>query len=308
MKKGTKTAIAVCIVAIVVIAAVFVSQYLPSQQETVSLPDGEPPQGQVTFTGNVEQEKSLTIKELSEMPLTTVVTQVNGKNVTYQGVTLFEFCNRSGMLWDTGPINVIAADGQKATVNIFQAWNSTAYPYFQDSNRITLVFIKDGEWMTEAMGGPVKLIAPYFSDAHQVEHVSEVNVDLWTVSISGLVENPMTLSSKNMSLIQAVSVEAEFVPGDGARTSEWTGLPIMDMLEAANKSYLGRTITIVAVDDYRKNYTLTEIVESQMMLGYQENGVPLSQDKGGPFRLFLPVDKYKWAQFWVKFVTQIIVS
>ena len=82
----------------------------------------------------------------------------------------------------------------------------------------------------------------------------------------------------------------------------------MDMLEAANMSYLGRKITVVAIDDYRKNYTLTEIVESQMMLGYQEKGVRLSQDKGGPFRLFLPVDKYKWAQFWVKFVTQIIVS
>jgi DMSO/TMAO reductase YedYZ molybdopterin-dependent catalytic subunit len=305
--KSTKKLIAVTLTAIIIAAALFVVYY-HTQQATTGLPAGEPPQWQVTVTGNVEQEKTLTLKEISEMPITTVITQVNGRNVTYKGVTLFEFCNRTGMLWDAGPINVIAANGQKATLNIFQAWNSTAYPYFQDSNRITLVFIKDGEWMTEEMGGPVKLVAPYFAEAHQIEHVSEVNIDVWTVSISGLVANPITLSNKNMSLIQDVTVEAEFVPGSGKRTSEWTGLPIMDLLEAANMSYLGRKITVVAIDDYQRNYTLTEIVESQMMLGYKENGAPLSQEQGGPFRLFLPVDKYKWAQFWVKFVSQIIVS
>jgi DMSO/TMAO reductase YedYZ molybdopterin-dependent catalytic subunit len=135
-----------------------------------------------------------------------------------------------------------------------------------------------------------------------------VNIDIWTVSISGLVANPITINSKNMSLIQDVTVEAEFVPGSGKRTSEWTGLPIMDLLEAANMSYLGRKITVVAVDDYYRNYTLTEIVESEMMLGYKENDSPLPQESGGPYRLMLPVEKYKWAQFWVKFVTEIIVS
>ena len=30
----------------------------------------------------------------------------------------------------------------------------------------------------------------------------------------------------------------------------------------------------------------------------------ISADSGGPFRLMLPVDEYKWARFWVKFVTE----
>jgi DMSO/TMAO reductase YedYZ molybdopterin-dependent catalytic subunit len=308
MKKTTKIAIAVCITAIVVIAAVFVVHYLSPQAETISLPDGEPPQWQVTVTGNVEQQKTWTLKEISEMSITTVITEVNGENVTYKGVELFEFCNRSGMNWDAGPIEIIASDGHSATLNVFQAWNSTVYPYFQDRNRITLVFVKDGQWMTEATGGPVKLIAPYFSEEYQVEHVSEVKIGYWTVSISGAVANPITISSKNMSAFEPVTVEAEFRPSAGPRTSNWTGLPILDLLQAANVSYRAGKITVVAIDDYAKNYTLWEVEEGQMMIGYQENGVPLPQDKGGPFRLFLPVDKYKWAQYWVKFVTQIIVS
>jgi len=308
MKKKKKIVATVGVAAIVVIVAVFVIYSLPSQTGAISLPAGTPPQWQVTVTGNVGQEKTWLLNEISEMPLTTVVTKVNGENVTYTGVELFEFCNRTGMNWDTGPIDIIASDGHKATLNIFQAWNSTVYPYFQDVNRITLVFVKDDQWMTEATGGPVKLIAPYFSEEHQVEHVSEVNIGYWTVSISGAVSNPITISSKNMSAIPEVTVEGEFAPGSGTRISNWTGLSIMDLLQAANASYRAGKITVVAVDDYVKNYTLLEVEEAQMMVGYQENGIPLPQDKGGPFRLMLPVEKYKWAQFWVKFVTEIIVS
>ncbi|MCW4015058.1 MAG: molybdopterin-dependent oxidoreductase [Candidatus Bathyarchaeota archaeon] len=307
MKQNIKMAMAICLAAVIVLAAVLVIQYLPSQNEAISLPEGEPPQWQVTVTGNVEQQKTLTLNEISEMPLTTVVTKVNGENVTYTGVTLFDFCNMSGMLWDAGQIEVIASDGHSATLNVFQAWNSTTYPYFQDINKITLVFVKDDQWMTEQTGGPVKLIAPYFSKEHQVEHVSTINIGLWTVSITGAVKNPITISSKNMTLFQQVTVEAEFVPGDGSRTSDWTGLSVMDILEAANMSYRAEKIVVFAIDDYSRNYTLQEIEEAQMLVGYQENGEPLSQNKGGPFRMFLPVDKYKWAQFWVKFVTEIRV-
>jgi DMSO/TMAO reductase YedYZ molybdopterin-dependent catalytic subunit len=308
MKKNTKIAVTVCIAAIIIVAAVFAVNFLSPQAETVTLPDGSPPQWQVTVTGNVEQQKTWTLNEISEMPLATVVTKVNGENVTYKGVELFEFCNRSGMNWDAGPIEIIASDGHTATLNIFEAWNSTAYPYYKDCNRITLVFVEDDQWITEETGGPVKLIAPYFSAAHQVEHVSEVNIGYWTVSISGEVANPITISSKNMSEFNPVTVEAEFRPSGEARISNWTGLSIMDLLEAANVSYRAGKITVVAIDGFGENYTLWEVESAQIMLGYQENGVPLPPDSGGPFRLFLPVDKYKWARFWVKFVVEIVVS
>ena len=36
--------------------------------------------------------------------------------------------------------------------------------------------------------------------------------------------------------------------------------------------------------------------------------VPLPQDSGGPFRLMHPVEEYEWSRFWIKFVTEIIVS
>jgi DMSO/TMAO reductase YedYZ molybdopterin-dependent catalytic subunit len=305
MKRTPKILISIFFAAVIITVTVFV--VFNSQEATAGLPDGEPPQWQVLVSGNVEQEKTFSLKEITEMPLTTVVTKVNGKNVTYKGVTLFEFCNRTGMLWDSGPINVIANEEKKATINIYQAWNSTEYPYYQESNRITLVFAEDDQWMTKETGGPVKLIAPYFPEECQIEGVSEVNLDMWTVSISGAVDNPITICSKNMTVIQKETIEAEFVPGDGQRTSNWTGLSIMDILDVANASYRATKIGVFAIDDYSRNYTRNEIIQSNMFLAYQENGVPLPQSSGGPYRLCLPIDKYKWAQFWVKFVKQIVV-
>jgi DMSO/TMAO reductase YedYZ molybdopterin-dependent catalytic subunit len=294
--------LAIVIVAAVVIAVQFI------QPNANVLPDGAPPQWEVTISGDVEQEKSFSLDEISKMPLTTVVRKVDDQNVTYKGVTLYEFCNQTGVLWDAGPINVISKSGQQATLNIFQAWNSTVYPYFQDSNRIMLVFIKDSQWMTEQTGGPVQLVAPYFSEDYQIEHVSEVNVDLWTVSVSGLVGNPITVSSKNMSLIQEATIEGEFVPGGGGkRTSNWTGLSLSDMLQVTNISSRAHRILVVAIDGYSKSYTLQEMADAQMLVGYKENGAPILHDQGGPFRLFCLSDKYKWGQFWVKFVTEIVV-
>jgi DMSO/TMAO reductase YedYZ molybdopterin-dependent catalytic subunit len=139
-------------------------------------------------------------------------------------------------------------------------------------------------------------------------HVSEVNVDLWAVSVTGAAGNPITINSKNMSLIQQETIEGEFVPGGGdKRTSDWTGLQLSDMLQVANMSARASKIVVVVVDGYSKNYTLQDMQNAQMLVGYQENGVPISHAEGGPFRLCCLNEKYKWGQFWVKFVTEIIV-
>jgi DMSO/TMAO reductase YedYZ molybdopterin-dependent catalytic subunit len=64
---------------------------------------------------------------------------------------------------------------------------------------------------------------------------------------------------------------------------------------------------MVAVDGKEMNFTLEQVEEGQMLLGYAENGNPLSHSQGGPYRLFATTDKYKWAQYWLKFVCEIRV-
>ncbi len=311
MRKKTITLalISIAIVVVALFASLYYSGLIGGGQVTYQLPDGEPESWQIMVSGDFEQEKTVSLKELTQMQLTSVNVMLEGENVTFIGVEVNEFCTQTGISWDAGTLNFIGADGQAASLNVFQAWNSTFYPYYYNNNVIILAFAKDGEWLTSETGGPVRLIAPYFSADHQVKKVAQVQSEPWTIRISGQVANPLVLTGKNLSTIQSKTVNAEFRPGGSSnRTSDWTGLPILDVLEAANAPERAEQITIVAIDGYEKDYWLYEVEEGEMMIGFQENGNPLPLDDGGPYRLFAPTDKYKWGQFWVKFIKEIIVS
>jgi DMSO/TMAO reductase YedYZ molybdopterin-dependent catalytic subunit len=304
MNKTATAILAVAIIATATITTYFAMQ--PATTKASLLPSTDPPTWQVKVTGDLQPEKNLTLQDLLQMPLTNVTATIDGEDQTFVGVPLYDFCNQTGVNWDAGTINLISNQGNEASINIYQAYNSSAYPYYYNNNVITLAFAKDGEWLTNETGGPIRLIAPYFSAATQVRSVVEVHVDDYAVSISGAVSNPLTITGKNLTVVQPRSVYAEFAPSE-KRNSTWTGLPLMNLLQLANVSSRAERITIIAIDGYQKNYTLEEVANGQMMLGYQENGNPLPHTQGGPFRLFAPTEQYKWAQYWVKYVAQIIV-
>ncbi|MGD0330402.1 MAG: molybdopterin-dependent oxidoreductase [Nitrososphaeria archaeon] len=307
MEKRTKILSAFIIIIIFITATLAI--YYHTLQTTNQLPSGEPSDWQITVTGDVMQQRTWTLKEISKMPLTSVNTVINGENATYIGVSLLEFCNQSGMLWDAGPIDIIGANGQSVTLNVFQAWNSTAYPRYQINNRIILAFVKNGQWMTNETGGPVELITPWFGEQYQIESVADLNIGLWTVSISGAVSNPLTFTGENMTNFQERTIESEFAPGDSPQvTANWTGLSMLGLLQVSNMSNKATMITVVAIDGYEENFTIQQIKDSQMLIGFQENYTYLPLSQGGPFRLFLPVNEYKWGYRWAKFVCQVIVS
>lgn len=313
-----RTKILAIVTAMIVVLAAFVSLYytgvIPNQSSgsntttnTLTLPSGQPSQWQIKVTGDFSQEKSWTLDEISQMPLTEAI--VRSENATYLGVTLVQFCNQTGVGWDAGPLIVIGQSGQSAPLNMFEAWNSTYYPYGYNYNVMILAFVKNGQWMTNDPDGPVKLVTPTFPSDYQVGKVTEIHTEPWAVSISGNVAHPLAISGTNLTDFQSQTIHAEFRPGgEPNRTSDWTGIPILDALQSAGVSEQAEQITIVGIDGYQQNYTLQQVSDGKMMIGYQENGKPLPLSQGGPFRLFAPTDQYKWGQYWVKFIHEIKVS
>ncbi len=241
------------------------------------------------------------------MSLTDIIVQ--NENATYRGVALSDFCNQTGVQWDAGAITVIGESGQNATINIYQTWNSTTYAYNHQYNSIVLAFIKNGEWLSSQDGGPVKLIAPAFDPSYQIAQVTEVNSQPWIVKVTGSITNPLALTGANLTVFEAQTIHGEFRPGgDPNRTSDWTGIAILDLIDAAHPVANITQVSIIGVDNYTKIFTLTQLNDGEMMLGYQENGQPLPISEGGPFRLFAPTDAYKWGQYWVKYVVEIRVA
>jgi len=310
----TITIILVIIAVTIVVAATFTSMYYgkiiwnsSKTKNELTLPAGAAPQWQIEVTGDFNQEESWTLTQMSKMPLTEVI--IKSENATYIGVSLIEFCSQTGILWDAGPLNVINANGETATLSVFQAWNSTYYPYSYSYNVIVLAFVRNGQWITNQNGGPVKLVAPYFSSSYQIGQVKEIQSELWTVSIVGDVANPLVLTGNNVTDFQTQTLRGAFNPGDAPNvTADWTGVPILNLLQTAKASSQATQISVVGIDGYTQNFTLQQVRDGEMMLGLQENGQYLTTSQGGAFRIFAPTPDYKWGQYWVKWVSDIYVS
>jgi DMSO/TMAO reductase YedYZ molybdopterin-dependent catalytic subunit len=309
LNKTTKIALTAVLIAIIVIA-VGASIYVLTGNNNPNttnpdLPSGSPPQAELKITGDIAAEKTLSISDLTQMPLMKVTATIKDETATYLGVTVTELLNETGSSWDAGFINVVAADGFHRTITTYQAFNSSQY----EGSEFILAVAKDGQWMTDTSEGPLKLIVPGLESNFNVKSVAEFNLQPWTVTVNGSVANPIVLTGSNITAYEVKTVNAAFVPGgEPQRTSDWTGVTVQSVLDACGVSSGTTKITVTAIDGYSREFTLAQVQSTGMLIGYQENGVYLSPDGGAPFRLFVPTEELKWGQNWVRWVSEITVS
>jgi DMSO/TMAO reductase YedYZ molybdopterin-dependent catalytic subunit len=301
-KKIAITAVAIVAVIVVITASYY---FAPSSAQTNLLPSGEPPEWQLEVTGEETAGTTLTIEDLAEMPLSNLTHTIKEETAEYVGVSLLEFLNVTGASWDTGLITVVATDGYSKSLTLYQVWNSSQYP----QEEIILAFVKDEQWMNSDNGGPIQLITPGLKSSYNVKNVAELQVDSWTIEVSGTaVSKHMVITGENVTDYET-TVQAAFAPGGGPqRTSEWTGADLWAILQAAGISESASTVTVTAIDGYSREFTVAQVEEVGMLIGYKENGEYFTPDGGQPFRLVLPDEEYKWGQYWVRWVSQIEVS
>ena len=307
MNKNNKILLATATTAIIVVAIAAAYYFtIPTQTSANGLlPAGEPPQAQISVTGDVVAEKTLTVKELAQMPLTNVTHTIKDETATYVGVILTEFLNQTGVAWNAGFITAVASDGYSKTLNTYQAWNSTQYP----GGEVILAFVKNGKWMTTDDGGPFQLVTPGLASAYNVKNIMDLRLEPWTINITGALSNPMVVTGENITDYGTETVNAAFAPGgEPQRTSDWTGTSLWSILQAASVSDSASKVTIGAIDGYTRDFTVAQVKDLNILVGFEENGEYFPPVMGQPFRLIVPVEDFKWGQNWVRWVSQIEVS
>ena len=308
MNKTRKIVLAAATVAVVIIALTASIYYLtgvPAQASNLGLPSGNPPQVQLKITGDVVAERTLTINDLTQMPLTNVTSTIKGETADYIGVTMLQLLNHTGASWDAGFINVIASDGFNRTINTYQAYNSTQY----SGKEIILAFAKNGNWITDAAEGPLKLITPGLASNFNVKSVSEIRLQPWTINVTGAVSNPLVLTGNNLANYETKTVQAALAPGEEPqRTSEWTGVSLWSILQASGVSEGASKVTVSAIDGYSREYTIQQAKDFGILIGYKENGAYLTPVNGQPYRLVVPMEDFKWGQYWVRWVSGVTVT
>jgi DMSO/TMAO reductase YedYZ molybdopterin-dependent catalytic subunit len=305
LDKNRKIILSFVVIAVIVVAVVsaYYIMGVPTAQKYL-LPSGQVPQGQVTVTGDISTPATLTVQDLSAMPLTNVTVAIKGETATYVGVTLLELLNKAGASWDTGFITLIGSDGYSKTINFYQAYNSTLY----SGKDIILAFVDNGKWLPGTSYGPFWLIAPGFMPAYDVYGVTQINLQPWTISVTGTT-SPMTLISSNLTKYGTQTVQAVFAPGGQPQiTASWTGVPLWSILQAGGIPSGATTVTVTGIDGYSQQFNISQVQSIGMLIGYQENGQYLTPNMGQPYRLVLSSTDYKWGRYWVSWVAQITVS
>ena len=85
----------------------------------------------------------------------------------------------------------------------------------------------------------------------------------------------------------------------------WEGTAMKTLIEAANPKSDANTVIFHSVDGYSTSLPLQEILENNLILAYNANGIALPAEMGYPF-IFVAEDK--WGYKWARWVNRIELS
>ena len=133
-----------------------------------------------------------------------------------------------------------------------------------------------------------------------------VDIEQYRLTIDGLVERPLTLTYEDIVTYPAVTeVVLLICPGFFADNAEWTGVPVMTLLEAVGIKPEASVVTFYAVDEYYRSFSLEAIQGSNAFLAHTVNGQVLPPEHGYPLRL---VAEGRKGFDWIKWLERIDIS
>jgi len=121
-----------------------------------------------------------------------------------------------------------------------------------------------------------------------------VNPDNWRLELSGLVDNPQTLTLDQIrampSISQYITLEciSNNVGGDLISACKWTGVRLKDFLGQAGLQSGAKELHIESVDGFYESVSMQDMMDDRTFLVYEMNGKPLPREHGFPLRIYIP--------------------
>ena len=140
-----------------------------------------------------------------------------------------------------------------------------------------------------------------------------INIDTWTLPITGLVDNPLVLTLDEIqnnyeSRDQYITLSciSGRIPTSLISTTWWTGVSLQKILADVKVRPEARYLIITSGDGFYETVDLDLIAsDERIMLAYAWDGQPIPFDHGFPLRIWLP-DRYGMKQ--PKWITGIEVT
>ena len=123
----------------------------------------------------------------------------------------------------------------------------------------------------------------------------KIELEDWSLTISGLVKNPKMFSWKEFMAFPQVDDVSDFhcVTTWSRLDNNWRGVRFSDIANYCEFLPEAKYVYIKAYDAYSTNLPLEEAMKYDVLLAHRWEGQPLTTEHGGPVRMIAP-QLYAW--------------
>jgi DMSO/TMAO reductase YedYZ molybdopterin-dependent catalytic subunit len=117
----------------------------------------------------------------------------------------------------------------------------------------------------------------------------------WDLQVSGLVENPFTLSYQELRDLPNVTVGADMhcVTGWTTLDNTWEGVAFRTILDIAKPQPDAKWVIADGANGYTSDLSLEAMDDDDVLLAWRNHGEDLTPEHGWPLRLVVP-KRYAW--------------
>jgi len=141
---------------------------------------------------------------------------------------------------------------------------------------------------------------------NSISGIQEVDITTYSLKIDGLVENKMSYTYDRILEMDSLEVVYTIYCVEGwDATFLWKGVLMKDVLSESNVMDDAKTVIFHAIDGYTTSLPLDEVMDNDLMIAYNVNGLPIPSSLGYPF-IFVAYDK--WGYKWARWINRIELS
>jgi DMSO/TMAO reductase YedYZ molybdopterin-dependent catalytic subunit len=138
----------------------------------------------------------------------------------------------------------------------------------------------------------------YLTEKWPVLHAGDVpDVDLatWTLTVSGEVEEPLTLSYDELHALPATEVTTDIhcVTRWSRFDTSFRGVHWRELAKLVQPKPSARFVVAHAEQGFTANVPLEALEDEKALIAYEADGEPLEPEHGWPLRLMIP-SRYFW--------------
>ena len=141
---------------------------------------------------------------------------------------------------------------------------------------------------------------------NSIKGVQTVDIDSYTLTLDGLVNAPQEYAYADITSMPSEErlIRLYCVEGWDANIL-WQGVKLSTLLTTAEPKAEANTVIFHAVDGYTTSLPLQEILDKNLILAYNANGIALPPEMGFPLML---VAEDKWGYKWARWINRIELS